>query len=189
MPYGFSELLALFLKFEKRLMILPLLVTTNTCKIGLKTEARAFGALRGVVRLVFRMSVLALAARLPLVDVETLSSDEPPLADFFGASRHERKLLAFTIGAVRLELFAGDLLIVFAPETAAEASRLGTDPETVIFGLRTPPSDVNAIHLRLLSMLELPRHHLGSARSRTYLFDHLKDCVRVIRLCQHLVKI
>jgi hypothetical protein len=72
---------------------------------------------------------------------------------------------------------------VFGPETPTEASRHGTNSEAIVFGFRTSPRNVNTVHLRFLSVLKLPSHHLGSARTWTNLSDNLKNGFFVISLC------
>ena len=164
-------------------MFLILLVASNAAKVGRKTIAGTFGAFLGVVGLVFCMGMFALATRFPLVDIKSLSSDEPPLPHFLRSSRNKCKHLTVTTIAIRLEFFAGNLLLVFAPETPTEASRHGSNSKAIVFGLRTSPRNVYTVHLRFLSVLKLPSHHLGSTRSWTNVSDNLKDGFFVISLC------
>ena len=52
------------------------------------------------IRLVLHVRMLAYAWGTPCVHIETLSTDEPVLADFLWAARNESELLAITSGTV-----------------------------------------------------------------------------------------
>ena len=177
-----AELDPLFFCFEESLVLLILLVTSDAAKVGLKTITRTLGTLLRMIWLVFCVGMFAYTTRLPVVDIKALSSDEPPLSNFFRSSWNKRKLLTFTILATRIEFFASDLLIMFTPETTTEASRHRPNSKAIICGFRTPPCNIYAVHLRFLSMLKLPSHHLGSARSWTNLSYNLKNGFFIISL-------
>lgn len=178
-----AELHPLFFCFEEGLVLLILLVTSDAAKVGLKTITGTLGTLLGVIWLVLSVGMFAYATWLPVVDIKTLSPDEPPLSNFLRSSWNESELFTFTIFATRIEFFAGNLLVVFAPETTTEASRHRPNSKAIVFGFRTPPSNIDTVHLRFLSVLELPFHHLGSARSWTNLSYNLKNSFLIISLC------
>ena len=80
------------------------------------------------------VGLFADAGGTPSIDVEALSADQPMLSNLFRASWNEFKLLAVAVVTVVLQsAILQDLLVVVLEEASAEAFRLRSDPEALIF--------------------------------------------------------
>ena len=123
------------------------------------------------------MSVLAYAAWLPLIYVESFPSWKPPLSQLFWSSWNEGVMFAVALcaGGVRLLFFVHDIHIVSTEKMSTETVGLRSDSEAVLSRLFTPPSHINAVSLRLLSVLELPGKHFLGSSARPNLLDDLQD--------------
>ena len=121
------------------------------------------------------VGLFADAGGTPSIDVEALSADQPMLSNLFRASWNEFKLLAVAVVTVVLQsAILQDLLVVVLEEASAEAFRLRSDPEALIFpALWTLPCDVDAAFHGLIRMIELPGHHFLGTRRHTNLLDQL----------------
>ena len=130
--------------------------------------------------------MFALAWSSPGVDIESLSSHQPPLPNFFWTSWDERKLLAFTLLAFGIELFLGDYVIMCSEAMATKTFRMRPNPKTVICSCFTFPSDVNTTGFSLLGMFELPGQHFPGTNRWSNLLDALHDGLLILCLAHHL---
>ena len=68
--------------------------------------------------------MLALAARPPRVDVESLSAGKVPKSELFWSPRNESILRTFALCAARLDLLLKNFLMVSAERVPTKAVRL-----------------------------------------------------------------
>lgn len=116
---------------------------------------------------VILVRVLAPAAYSPCVYVEALTTRKPPHANFLRTSGHKAEGFALTLRAVSfgVTLFVHHFF-VSCKQVAAEASRVFTNSEAIVFGNVTSPGNINSAHLSLLGMIILPLHHFLGSNAR-----------------------
>ena len=164
-------------------MVFVLQVAIKAAEVTFESKASTFLAFVGVDRIMLFVCVFAFATRSPDVDVETLPSREPPLADFFRSTWNKSKVLARTLCAISFRDLLGKSLLVSLKEMSTEAFRLCTNSEAVAFASLTDPCYIDSGCDSFLSMLDFPSNHLFRSWSRTKLLHALQDGCFVRSLC------